>query len=418
MRIGRRKTIAAVGLVIGCAIALAGWILWGTDGLLAATLIILLVGLMAVGWFVAQSERHIRSVVMGQRGDQSRAIEEIRAVSDRLQDAAGLIKGASGDQAERLLKAVQAGFLRSEHTLDTLVSEWQSSREQLLSSMLQALEREVGSVGREVGLVSREMDLATRRIDSAMEAVSQTEKIFKELRPTLKTVVEDQNSLLYRQFEALAALYLDIRPETALPPTRFFAASPDLLLTLYRLIRERKSSLVVECGSGASTIVMAYAMKANGFGKVVALEHLASYKSLTEEFASEHGLSEWVEVVHAPLRSTSLEDEEWVWYSTDRLPSGQIDLLVVDGPPSWVGSKSRYPAVPVLEDRLSADAIVILDDYRRREESEIGELWLARHPEWSMNVIGHEKGTALFGKEPPHGPATHITLRKTEGATD
>lgn len=414
MKIGRRKAIAAIGLAISGALAFVGWRLWGTDGLLTAALIILLVTLMAIGWFVAQSERRIRGVVMGIRGDQSRSLEEMRAVRERLQADADLIKGAPGDQAEQLLKAIQAGFLRAEHTLDTLVSDWRDAREQFL----QAVEREIGAVGREVGIVSREMDLATKRVDSAIKAVSQTtevtEKAFKELRPTLKAVVEDQNSLLYRQFEALAALYLDIRPETGLPPTRFFSASPDLLLALHRLIRERKSSLVVECGSGVSTIVMAYAMKANGLGKVVALEHLASYKSLTEEFAAEHGVSEWVEVIHAPLRSTSLEDEEWVWYSTDHLPPGEIDLLVVDGPPSWVGSKSRYPAVPILGDHLSADAIVVLDDYRRRDETEIGDLWLAKHPDWSLSVIGHEKGTALIGKNPPDGSATHVALRKTE----
>jgi len=426
MRIGKRKVTAFIGFVLVAALTITGWSVWGTDGLIAVTLVTLFTTLIAVGWLVAQSERRVLTITRDILNKQSTSLGQIVAVSGQLQSDANLIAAnTSGEQAERLLRALEAGFLRADNTLDTLIADWRQTREQMLSSITDMLEKQIGLVsrevevvGREVGVVAREMDVAASRVDSAVAKVSKvadvTEKAHKDLGPRLKKVVEDQNGLLYRQMEALGALYIDTRPKTGLPPTRFFSASPDLLRTLHQLIRERKPNLVLECGSGVSTIVMAYAMKENGIGKVLSLEHLDVYKSLTDDFAAEHGVSDWIDVIHAPLHSMTIEGNEWMWYSIDTLPPGEIDILLVDGPPSWVGPKARYPAVPALDDRLAVDALVVLDDYQRQDEHEIAELWMAEHPEWSCSVIGHEKGTAMIGKNPPRGSATHVALRHKE----
>ena len=59
-----------------------------------------------------------------------------------------------------------------------------------------------------------------------------------------------------------------------LPSTRGWAASPDLLLVLVDLMITERPSLVVECGSGASTLWLALAMRRFKIdGRIVALDH-------------------------------------------------------------------------------------------------------------------------------------------------
>lgn len=117
MRIGKRKVMAAGGLLLVVVVALTAWLLWGTDGLLAATLGTLLLSTMALGWLVVQSQRQVRELI----GQTRSAPVSVVSTTD-----------PSGEQAERLLRAVHAGFVRSDHVLDTLVSEWAKFRDELL----------------------------------------------------------------------------------------------------------------------------------------------------------------------------------------------------------------------------------------------------------------------------------------------
>lgn len=398
MKIGKRKALAAVAAVVVAGAAVTGWVLWGTDGLLVVTLGTTLAAALGLGLLIVQSQRQIARLM----SSTQRSIEAT----------------VSGSQAEQLLRTVQAGFIRSDQILETLLTEWRHIREEMLTAFTATIEREIGVTGREIGVASREVAIAASRIESSLQELSLladvTERALEEMPSTVKTELWNQNSVFYRQLEALASLYFDIQPPTSLPPTRFWAASPDLLRFLYQIVRERKPDLVVECGSGASTIVMAHAMKKNGTGKLVSLEHLESFKSLTEDLADQQGLTDFIEVLHAPLRPMTIDDVEWMWYSTEGIPTGEIDILFVDGPPSSVGPKSRYPAVAALGDRLSSNGLVILDDYHRSDEAEIAERWMSERENWTFSVLGHEKGTALFGTDPPRENAPHVTLRAVD----
>lgn len=50
-------------------------------------------------------------------------------------------------------------------------------------------------------------------------------------------------------------------------------------------------------------------------------------------------------------------------------------MLIIDGPPDDLQSLSRYPAIPLLFDHLSEEAIIILDDYDRVSERAVVDLW-------------------------------------------
>lgn len=200
----------------------------------------------------------------------------------------------------------------------------------------------------------------------------------------------------FAQLEALGALYYGARPERAIPPTRGWAASPDLLWYLYQAVLRRRPRLVLECGSGVSTLVLAYGLRSLAAGQVVALEHDQRHAEATRALLREHGLTQWAQVRAAPLTPVAIAGRTWRWYDPAQLPAGPVDLLFVDGPPGTVGRLARLPAVPVLRDRLSPDALVVLDDHDRDDEREVVRRWLEQLPGWVAESVGHEKGTAVL----------------------
>jgi predicted O-methyltransferase YrrM len=202
----------------------------------------------------------------------------------------------------------------------------------------------------------------------------------------------------FHQLESLANLFALFDMRGIVPPSRGFAASPDLLHAYVGEILDRRPSLVVECGSGLSTLWAAYALeRCGGEGRVVALENDEYYAEKTRAALRAHGLSHRVDVRHAELREVQLGGHSPSWYDTDRIADlYAVDVLLVDGPVGSLARHSRYPALPLFRDRLSPGAVILLDDASREEEQEIAERWREEFPELKAELISHEKGTALF----------------------
>jgi predicted O-methyltransferase YrrM len=156
---------------------------------------------------------------------------------------------------------------------------------------------------------------------------------------------------------------------------------------------------VVECGSGASTVTIARALRALGRGHVHALEHDARWAATTRNALAEGDLEAFATVIDAPLRDG--------WYDAaalDRLPDDGIELLLVDGPPANEPGieRSRYPALPTLAERLAPAAIVVLDDADRDGEHWVLERWLAEFP---VRPLAAPRGIwrAMYLPGAPHG---------------
>lgn len=210
------------------------------------------------------------------------------------------------------------------------------------------------------------------------------------------------NAGLFRQLEALQGLYTELGLKQSLPDTRGWAASPDFLLELTRHALEEKPNVVVECSSGASTLVLARCMQINGVGKVYSLEHDPVYADKTRRQLARHGLSAWAEVLDAPLTPQEFSGATWPWYATDKLPGHvQIDLLVIDGPPMATRSLARYPAGPALFHRLSKGALVFLDDALRFDEQEILRRWAVEFPGIEQRQLACEKGAVVLRSREP-----------------
>lgn len=200
-----------------------------------------------------------------------------------------------------------------------------------------------------------------------------------------------------RQTQALFQIFAAIGFQFPLKPLRGMAASPDFGLLLHTTVRQRRPSTIVEFGSGTSTVLMAYAVRDNGVGRIVSIDHEAQYGDASRLDLADHGLSTFAEVRHAPLRSVRVGNSNSTWYDTAVFSDvSRIDMLVVDGPPTSVQKQARYPALPLLRERLAPDAIVIIDDAARPDEREMVARWAAEFPEFESRYIFHEKGTVVL----------------------
>ena len=154
---------------------------------------------------------------------------------------------------------------------------------------------------------------------------------------------------------------------------------------------------VIEAGSGVSTVVIAYCLKRNGKGKIISLDHLQEYADATHEMIDMHELTQYAEVCYAPLKDVQINDEAWLWYDLNYLEiEDEIDLLVVDGPPAATQSLARYPAIPLLFDHLSKDAVFVLDDGRRQNEKDIIKRYENEFPYFKTEYLDFEKGAFVL----------------------
>ncbi|MFC0007401.1 class I SAM-dependent methyltransferase [Micromonospora siamensis] len=267
---------------------------------------------------------------------------------------------------------------------------------------------------RRVGQLDHEVTRLVGRFDTTEQ---QHEQIRAEVRHTTETVeaitldpaVERVNEYMkrvvvretghtYREVESLLNLYSMITVEGRVPPMRGWAASPDVLLLLVDLVRTERPGLIVECGSGVSTLWCSLALRQFGVdGRVVSLEHDEAYARQTNKLLAEHGVSHLAEARHAPLEEFDLGDHSAPWYSRRAWADlDRIGLLFVDGPPGTTAGQARYPALPLLADRLAANAAVVMDDTVRRDEQDIIKQWLTDVPTLTEERFKLEKGASVL----------------------
>jgi predicted O-methyltransferase YrrM len=188
--------------------------------------------------------------------------------------------------------------------------------------------------------------------------------------------------LIVMRITALAAeqeAFVNVRPLSGRLPLALggWAVDPVVAERLTREVMLRQPDFTVEFGCGSSTVLLAAVLREVGRGRLLSVEHDERFVELVERQLAAAGLSDWVQIVLAPLTPRRLEAGEWPWYEQgfeDAL-NGPVDFLFVDGPPGAVARRARYPAIPVLKPRLAEHFIVMLDDGKREDERWIAERW-------------------------------------------
>lgn len=249
------------------------------------------------------------------------------------------------------------------------------------------LHRQVDAVGSDL----------TKSITRLVDAYAQQEdEHHRSLTAGLDRVQREEKQL-YWQLEALLDLRAQLPPRAPLPPLRGWAASPDVLHWMLTWAQDHQPRRIVECGSGASTVLFGYHVKRAGVGSVIALEHDAQFAEESRDLAHRHGVDDVVEIREAQLTEWEHGGRLWRWYDLAAVADiASIDLLFIDGPPQATGELARFPAGPVLLERLAPNGVAVLDDARRADESRVSDLWLEQLPGLARERLKTDKGTDVF----------------------
>lgn len=130
-------------------------------------------------------------------------------------------------------------------------------------------------------------------LDAIYRNVTHIGRAVRNLPNILDSKIKDSQLRLYRQVEALAVLNASIRAAVPLPSLRGWAASPDFLLELARIVLARSPSTIVECICGSSTVVAARACQLLGSSHVYSLEHESRFANETSGRLEDAELQQW-----------------------------------------------------------------------------------------------------------------------------
>lgn len=244
----------------------------------------------------------------------------------------------------------------------------------------------------------------------ALRLAGSTRRTFRELGAlerrlaglpgVVRESTEQAGRATYRQLEVLLWLREALHLDAPLRPAGDWAAAPDMLMELVSTIDRHRPGLVVELGSGISTVVIARRLQQLGHGRLVTLEHDGDFARTTQEALEMHSLTDVVQLVVAPLGPVRQDDRDLVWYqvSPDVLEAAgdAIDMLFVDGPPGRSGPLARYPALPLLRHLLAPGALILVDDADRPGEAEAVRRWQAEVDALEVSHLPLEKGAYLI----------------------
>jgi hypothetical protein len=204
---------------------------------------------------------------------------------------------------------------------------------------------------------------------------------------------------MYANVEAHANLLALLTPRAPMPPLGGWAIDAAVLQVVVNLLWERRPELVVECGSGSSSVWLGYFAERLAPCQVVALEHNQRFLQASRGLVRMHELRN-VDIRDAPLEPWAGDDQQqFRWYARHAWEDlHEIGLLLVDGPPRTTGALARYPAGPLLFPRCAANGVVVLDDADRPDERAIGDRWSKEWPELTrvglcrgaVQVLQHE----------------------------
>ncbi|WP_086820856.1 class I SAM-dependent methyltransferase [Allokutzneria sp. NRRL B-24872] len=207
---------------------------------------------------------------------------------------------------------------------------------------------------------------------------------------SLRRAMADLNA--WMRLGPLLTEYLPFSATATLRPTGLTALLDEVLLG--------GRTVLVECGTGPSTIVLARLLARRGYGRLLSIDNDERWTTYAETQLRREGLHGVAKVVHAPLAENA---NGMRWYSTEVVSPavaayvdqyGLVDMLIVDGPPSTDPGQSmiRYPALPTLRWAMAPGATLVLDDVDRPGELTVAARW---QDEYDLITRSDPSGTRL-----------------------
>lgn len=299
-----------------------------------------------------------------------------RMLVQREREARRAVDAIAADLASsKELLAQQGETLRAVNATVTDIA----SGEQLLTKQAEVLQA-VNAVAAEVTLTVQAADLTRQALETEQRYQADERRKQHEFR----RLVLDLTSRQRQDIEALLQLYAKFQPTAFMPQFEQWPPDPTSVLELCSLVLRHRPTFVLELGAGVSTIWLGHAMAYAGDGRVVSLEHRADRVGWVNDMINSHGITTVCEARPAPITDVRTGDEAFGWYDTEMLTDlKDIDFVIANGPTGDGSHDGRYPALPMLLDRLASGALIAVANVDRPGQLRTADLWLREHPELS-----------------------------------
>lgn len=205
--------------------------------------------------------------------------------------------------------------------------------------------------------------------------------------------------------QGLQLLYREFEPRLPLPPVQGWALDPRTLVLMIRTMRARRPEVVVEFGSGLSTLVLGQVAHEIG-ARLYSFEHDVEWFQRVRAWVSQWELADTVLVQHAPLQYDGSNGRRWYdrHVVAETLPRAGVGLALVDGPPHTAGHLMRAGALPAVFERAAEEITVVMDDCERADEKKIVSDWCAAHPQVRLELVSFEHDIAILTNLPRGRP--------------
>lgn len=352
-----------------------------------------------------------------QRLDEVHSLQsQAQAIAQQLDEARQQIRVERTDYKSLQAQLNQAVQVRDEHIALAALRQGellQQAKEQLnLEKSKAALEARQLELQQSLELqTARETDLLERLSAQVQTLVKREtvvpaayEELFKKqsddlvrTRRHLETAIKNNSANAVRQLQSFVGMQ-EYFATGVLPAfnseAHSWPISADFALCLVQQLVLKPYDLVIEFGSGMSTVLVAKTLASmaerNGTRQTqfVSFDHLDSYYQQTLAYVQQAGLEKAVQLLLTPIEDWQAADGQvYPYYSCQstlaklakqRQAIRKRILVIVDGPPAATGPQARYPAGPLLMEHFPNVHIdFLMDDYIREDEKQVVQHWLA-----------------------------------------
>lgn len=295
--------------------------------------------------------------------------------------------------AQRQGELLQQG--REQLSLEKARAALENKQRELEQKLVAQIEREAGLIqdlSKQVqGLAARDLispetlqGMLTAQAEELARAHRQIELAVQ--KNSLNTARQIQSFVSMQEYFATGVLPAFNSESHSWPVSADFA-----LCLMQRLVLEQYD-LVIEFGSGMSTVIVARTLaliaerQQTAAAHFISFDHLEPYYQQTLGYLKQAGLEQGVQLTLAPLKEWQGADgQTYPYYSCQTVlaqlakqkkASRKRILVIVDGPPAATGPKARYPAGPIVMQYFpDAHIDFLMDDFIRQDEKEVAKHW-------------------------------------------
>lgn len=190
--------------------------------------------------------------------------------------------------------------------------------------------------------------------------------------------VIEQELISVKAFEAdsLALNYiLAMLPDLKYFPITNYSLRPYAITHIINDVIINRRKFVVEFGSGSSTLLLVQLLSRQASDvELVSVDHDHDWIDLITSYMPS---TPKIRLLHAGLTPVKDDEGEVIWYDWQKLErafnglEGKIDLVIVDGPPEGTCENARAPVIEFINEYLSMNGAVLIDDTHRSTERHI-----------------------------------------------